>query len=94
MIFGGCNVENAVMSSSVEASEVAIYKAMSEGYTKFLAICFWSQDRMPYPSGKVRQLLAECNRNITMIIATDDTYSMVNLSDIFPFPPEGDFDEM
>ena len=29
-----------------------------------------------------------------MIIATDETYSMVNLMEIFPFPPEGNFDEM
>ena len=87
MIFGGCNVENGELSSSVCAGEVAIYKAISEGCTKFLAICFWSKDRKPYPSGRIRQLLSEFNSKISIVVATDKTYSLLNLDEIFPFPP-------
>jgi cytidine deaminase len=43
---------------------------------------------MPYPSGTVRQLLSEFAPNINMVIANDNTYSMLTLKDIFPFPPE------
>ena len=88
MIFGGCNVENGVLSSSVEAGEVAILKAISEGYTKFRAMCFWSQARMPYPSGRVRQVLSEFSPKIPLVVANDETYSMLSLDAIFPFPPE------
>lgn len=88
MIFGGCNIENGTLSSSAEAGEVAILKAISEGSTKFLAICFWSRERIPYPGGGVRQLLSEFNQNINILVATDETYSVLSLKDIFPFPPE------
>jgi len=92
MIFGGCNVENGVLSASACSGEVAIFKAISEGYTKFKAICFWSQSRMPYPSGKVRQLLAEFSPTIQMVVATDENYSILSLRDVFPFPPESSFE--
>jgi cytidine deaminase len=91
IVIGGCNVENGVLSTSVSAGEVAIFKAISEGYTKFRAICFWSETKMPYPCGRVRQLLAEFNKNLNMIIATgtaDVSYSIAALADLFPFPPE------
>jgi cytidine deaminase len=93
MIFGGCNVENGVLSCSAEAGEVSVFKAVSEGCTSFRAICFWSDLRMPYPSGKVRQLLAEFNPNLNIIVATDATYSMVTLGDMLPFAPESGLDE-
>jgi len=93
LIFAGCNVENGVLSSSACAGEVAIFKAISEGYTKFLAICFWSEKKLPYPSGKVRQLLSEFNPTINMIVANDETYAMLSLGDIFPFAPEVGIDE-
>jgi cytidine deaminase len=92
MIFCGCNIENGVLSSSTDAGTVSVLKAISEGYTKFLAICFWTQDKMPYPSGAVRQLLAEFSPSINMVIANDNTYSMLTLADIFPFPPEVNFE--
>jgi len=92
MIFCGCNVENSILSSSADAGEVAILSAMSQGHTKFRAICFWSQERMPYPSGKERQMLSEFSKNLNIVVANDETYSMMSLSDIFPFPPEVKFD--
>jgi len=93
MIFGGCNVENGVLSSSADAGEVAVYKAVSEGYTKFSAICLWSKNSLPYPSGRVRQLLSEFNPKINTVIANDETYSVLTLADLFPFPPETVFDD-
>jgi len=92
VIFGGCNIENSTLSCSVDAGEVAIFKAISEGCTTFKAICFWAT-RLPYPSGKVRQLLAEFNPNLSIVVATDETYSMLTLDTIFPFPPEVSLDD-
>jgi len=84
MIFGGCNIES---SCNADAGEVAIFKAISQGYTKFRAICFWAENNMPYPSGKVRQLLTDFKSNLNIVVANSDTYSLLLLSDIFPFPP-------
>ena len=88
LIFGGCNIENSVLNCSADAGEVAVYKAISEGYTNFRAICFYSKQLMPFPSGKVRQLLAEFNQTIQIITATDDTYNMNTLNELLPFAPE------
>jgi cytidine deaminase len=88
MIFCGCNVENGVLSCGAEAAEVAIFKAVSEGYMKFLAIALWSGRRLPYPSGRVRQILSEFSRTINIVVANDETYALTALSDLFPFPPE------
>ena len=88
IIFGGCNIENGVLGASLCAGEVAIAKAISEGHTRFLAICFWSDGKIPYPSGNVRQILSEFSTDVIMIFANEETYSFQKLCDIFPLPPE------
>jgi cytidine deaminase len=88
LIFGGCNIENSALNCSADAGEVAVLKAISEGYTTFRAICFYSAAVMPFPSGKVRQLLAEFNQTIQIVTATEDTYSMNTLNELLPFAPE------
>ena len=93
MIFGGCNVENGVLSCSADAGEVAVFKAISEGCAKFRAICFWSESRLPYPSGRVRQLLVEFSPGINIIVASAETYSLLTLDAIFPLPPEVQVDD-
>lgn len=93
IIFGGCNIECSSLSCSSDAGEVAVYKAVSEGYTSFRALCFWSGKTMPYPSGKTRQLLAEFNKKLSIVVATDETYAVVSLDNLFPFPPEVQIDE-
>jgi len=93
MIFGGCNIENNVYALTQDAVCVAISKAISEGYTKFRALCVFSAEKLPYPSGITRQLLAEFCKNITIIVANDETYQLLALADIFPFPPEASVDD-
>ena len=89
IIFGGCNVENSVLSCSAEAAEVAVQKAISEGYTSFKAICLFSAENLPYPSGRVRQIIAEFSKTINIVVANDVTYSVHSLTDLLPFAPEG-----
>jgi len=93
MIFGGCNIENGDLGTYETAGQVAISKAISEGYTKFCAICFWCNKKMPYPNAHTRQLLSEFCKTIQIIVATDETYSMMNLADIYPFASEGHLDD-
>jgi cytidine deaminase len=89
-VFVGCNIETRVLSGSASAGEVAIMKAVSEGCTGFVAICFYSASAafMPFPDGKTRQLLAEFNQTINIVIANDDTYSLSALNNMFLFVPE------
>lgn len=89
VIFGGCNIESNELSCSASAGEVAVLKAISEGYTAFKAICFYSSTRMPYPTGRVCQLLAERNMMVNIVLATDATYLLHTLVELYPFPPEG-----
>jgi cytidine deaminase len=88
MIFCGCNIESKTFSSSASAGEVAVMKAISEGHTAFSAVCFYGIGFMPFPDGKTRQLLAEFNPLLNIVIANADTYSLSNLNEILPFVPE------
>lgn len=88
IIFGGCNVENGTLGCSFDAGEVAVMKAISEGYTEFRAICFYNEDVLCYPSGKVRQLLSEFCKELNVVVASEQTYSVHALGDLFPFAPE------
>ena len=87
IIFTGCNIE--YRDSSASAGEGAIIKAITEGHTKFRAVCFFSHEIMPFPSGKVRDILGEFNPMIDIIVANDETYSLHTLLQLFPFQPEG-----
>ena len=87
-IYTGCNIESKVLSNSTSAGEVAVMKAISEGQTIFKAACFYCAAFMPFPDGKTRQLLAEFNPLMNVVIANDQTYNLTTLNDIFPFVPE------
>lgn len=89
IIFTGCNIENKNLSCSACAGEVATLKAVSEGHTKFKTICFFSDVMMPFPNGRMRDVLSEFNPMIDIIVANDETYSLHTLYQLFPFQPEG-----
>ena len=89
VLFGGCNIESNELAFSAGAGEVAVLKAISEGHTTFKAMCLYSATRMPYPNGRVYQLLAERNMMVNIVLATDATYLLHTLVELFPFPPEG-----
>ena len=86
-IYTGCNIEYKALSHT-SAGEVAMHKAISEGQMVFKAVCFYSADFLPFPSGKTRQLLAEFNPLMNVVIANDETYNLMTMNDIFPFVPE------
>ena len=89
VIFTGCNIEFRELSSCASAGDVTVLKAISEAYTKFKAVCFFSAETMPFPGGSVAGALGEFNPMIEIIVATDETYSIHNLYELFPFLPEG-----
>ena len=59
-IVSGCNIENASYGGTVCAERVAIWKALSEGHTKFKRIFIISNMKKAFPPcGFCRQVLVE-----------------------------------
>jgi len=69
-IFAGCNIENASFGLAVCAERVAIFKAISEGSTKFEAIAVVGDTDKPCsPCGACRQVISEFGEDIPLIMA-------------------------
>ena len=69
-IFTGCNIENASFGLAVCAERVAIFKAISEGSTKFDAIAvICDTDKPCSPCGACRQVISEFGEDIPLIMA-------------------------
>lgn len=67
-IFTGANVENAAYPVSICAERVAIFKAVSEGERKFIAIAVVTENGGS-PCGSCRQVLAEFGNDTQVLIA-------------------------
>lgn len=84
-IYQGCNVENAAYGPSMCAERVAVFKAVSEGYTDFEAIAVVTVNGGT-PCGVCRQVLREFAPNLTVIIGdlTGSNTQVFTLSDLLP----------
>ena len=72
-LFTGCNIENASLSMSVCAEQVALTNALSSGAKSFEKIAIWgANDDFVTPCGKCRQLLLEFAPNVQVIMANRD----------------------
>ena len=69
-IYEGVNVENAAYPDSMCAERVAIYKAVSEGERKYVAIAVVTKDGGS-PCGSCRQVLAEFGLDTVVLIANE-----------------------
>lgn len=68
-VFTGCNVENASFGATNCAERTAIFKAVSEGYTDFLALAVVSSAGRPTPPcGICRQVISEFGADIDVIL--------------------------
>ena len=70
-VYTGANVENAAYPNSMCAERVAIYKAVSEGQRQFLGIAVVTANGGT-PCGACRQVMAEFNLEMGVLIATAD----------------------
>ena len=66
-IFGGCNIENSSYSLTICAERVALFKAISEGETKFKALSV-STNNAGMPCGACRQVIWDICGNISILI--------------------------
>jgi cytidine deaminase len=67
-VYDGINIENAAYPTTICAERVAVFKAVSEGERKFIAIAVVTANAGT-PCGSCRQVLAEFGVDTLVIIA-------------------------
>ena len=87
-IITGCNIENATYGLTMCAERVAMFKALSEGYTKFRRVAVVADTEAPTPPcGPCRQILWEFGGELDVVLANlkrqTGTY---RLADLLPLP--------
>tara|TARA_Y100000768_G_scaffold308336_1_gene242525 strand:+ start:395 stop:778 length:384 start_codon:yes stop_codon:yes gene_type:complete len=69
-IFGGCNIENSSYSLTCCAERVALFKAISEGFTNFKSLAV-STKNGGMPCGACRQVIWDLCGDIPIYICND-----------------------
>lgn len=98
-IYTGCNIENASYTPTICAERTAIFKAVSEGWKRFLAIAIVGGakgkplEEYAYPCGVCRQVMREFtdpDKFIVIVARSEEDYRIFHLSDLLPqsFGPE------
>jgi cytidine deaminase len=70
-VYEGVNIENAAYPTTICAERVAVFKAVSEGERRFLAIAVVTSNGGT-PCGSCRQVLAEFGVDTVVVIADAD----------------------
>jgi|SRR5665213_247753 len=69
-IIGGANVESASYGLTCCAERIALFKALTDGHTNFIAMAVVARwDGGPMPCGACRQLLAEYAPDAKVLVA-------------------------
>ncbi len=83
-VFTGCNVENASFGLTLCAERNALAHAVAEGAHDFSAIAVVTDNGVT-PCGACRQVLAEFNPALTVIVAdTAGRHQVYSLADLLP----------
>lgn len=87
-VFVGCNVENSSYGLTLCAERVALFKAVSEGVSKFKRIAIVADTKNPCPPcGMCRQALYEFAPNLEVVMAnTKGRTRKVKLKDLLAHP--------
>lgn len=90
-IFVGCNVENVSFGLTICAERAALANAISQGGRDFEAIAIVVDSQDPaMPCGACRQVLAEFNPNMIVIVSTvAGDAQQYQLSELLPRPTRG-----
>ena len=85
-IYEGCNIENASYGLTNCAERTAIFKAVSEGYTKFKALAVVADTEGPCsPCGACRQVISEFEIPYIIMANLKWDYTVVELDELLPF---------
>lgn len=90
-IVTGCNVENASYGLSMCAERVAVFKAVSEGFTEFDAIVVVAGGKRPTPPcGACRQILWElCGDILVRMVDVEGRSRSTRLRALLPLAFDG-----
>ena len=81
----GCNVESKAYPTTLCAERVAIFSAISQGFTNFTALALITKDGAS-PCGSCRQIIHEYATGIPIYIANESgEYTTRNISELLPF---------
>ena len=85
-VYLGCNVENASYGLAICAERVAIFNAISAGAKDLEAIAIMSSgEERVTPCGACRQVMAEFNPDLQLILADDKgNYQEYTLAELLP----------
>ena len=85
-IYEGCNIENASFGLTNCAERTAIFKAVSEGRTKFQALAVVADTEGPCaPCGACRQVMGEFNIPIIIMGNLKGDIEVVSTEALLPF---------
>lgn len=85
-IYEGCNIENASYGLTNCAERTAIFKAVSEGQTKFKALAVVADTEGPCaPCGACRQVVAEFKIPIIIMGNLMGNVKIVTIEELLPF---------
>ena len=85
-LFEGCNIENASYGLTNCAERTAIFKAVSEGHTKFKALAVVADTEGPCaPCGACRQVMAEFKIPLIIMGNLMGNIKMVTIEEVLPF---------
>lgn len=88
-IYSGCNIENSSYGMTICAERCAIFKAVSEGERKILAVAIYSSNvDNCYPCGACRQVMSEFqseNEEIEIITENNGELVIKKMGEYFPY---------
>lgn len=85
-LFEGCNIENASYGLTNCAERTAIFKAVSEGHTKFKALAVVADTEGPCaPCGACRQVMAEFKIPLIIMGNLIGNIKIVTIEELLPF---------
>ena len=87
-IITGCNIENATYGLTLCAERVAMFKALSEGHTKFRRVAVVADTTAPTPPcGPCRQILWEFGGDLDVLLANLRRQTgRYRLAELLPLP--------
>ncbi len=84
-VYTGCNIESSSYSLTMCAERVALFKALSEGKTRFKAIAIVAKDgEYCPPCGACRQVLFDYAPNIDVILTNGKEKQTYKLKELLP----------
>ena len=85
-LYEGCNIENASYGLTNCAERTAIFKAVSEGHTKFKALAVVADtEGHCSPCGACRQVISEFEIPYIIMANLKGDYTVVELDELLPF---------